>query len=126
VNAELLIDHAWGWEPCTIAGIKASSNSISSGQVLQCAYPWDKARLVVKEMADMLTLELVDKGVATDQMVLMVGYNVENLMASGRQNACKGEVITDHYGRKIPKRAHGSVNLGRHTSSTKIIVEAVM
>lgn len=129
INAELLIDHAWGWEPCTIADIKAykpSSNSISSGQVLQCAYPWDKARLVVKEMADMLTLELVDKGVVTDQMVLTVGYDTENLMGREKQNAYKGEVTTDHYGRAIPKQAHGSINLGRHTSSTRKIVEAVM
>ncbi len=129
VNAELLIDHAWGWEPCTIADIKAykpSFNSISSGQVLQCAYPWDKARLVVKEMADMLTLELVDKGLVTDQMVLTVGYDIENLTDQSKRNAYKGEVTTDYYGRAIPKKAHGSINLERHTSSTKHIVNAVM
>lgn len=129
VNAELLIDHAWGWEPCTIADIKAykpSSNSISSGQVLQCAYSWDKARLVIKEMADMLTLELVDRGLVTDQMVLTVGYDIENLTDQNKKNAYKGEVTTDYYGRAIPKKAHGSINLERHTSSTKLIVNAVM
>ena len=129
VNAELLIDHAWGWEPCTIADIKAykpSSNSMSSGQVLQCAYPFEKAKLVVREMAEGLTLELVDKGLVCDQMVLTVGYDTENLADKNKAVNYKGEVDIDHYGRTIPKQAHGSINLSRQTSSTKIITEAVV
>ena len=129
VNAELLIDHAWGWEPCTIADIKAykpSSNSISSGQVLQCAYSFEKARLVVREMTESLVLDLVDKGLVTDQLVLTVGYDRENLADPNRRGAYKGEVATDYYGRAEPKKAHGSINLARQTSSTKIIAEAAM
>lgn len=129
INAELLIDHAWGWEPCTIADIKAykpSSNSLSSGQVLQCAYSFEKARLVVHEMAEGLTLELVDKGLVCDQIVLTVGYDTENLADKNKANSYKGEITTDHYGRAVPKKAHGSINLGRQTSSSKIITEAVM
>lgn len=129
VNAELLIDHAWGWEPCTIADIKAykpSSNSISSGQVLQCAYSFEKARLVVREMTEGLVLDLVDKGLVTDQLVLTVGYDRENLADPNRRGAYKGEVATDYYGRAVPKKAHGSINLARQTSSTKIIAEAAM
>jgi DNA polymerase V len=125
VNAELLIDHAWGWEPCTIAEIKAyrpASNSISVGQVLQDPYPYDKGRLVVKEMADSLSLDLVEKRLVTDQMVLTVGYDVENLK-DGRTYG--GPVETDRYGRSIPKEAHGSINLEHRTSSSKTIVEAV-
>lgn len=127
-NAELLIDHAWGWEPCTIADIKAyrpSTNSLSSGQVLQCPYEADKARLVVREMADLLVLDLVDKGLVTDQIVLMVGYDIENLTDPDRRAAYHGAVETDRYGRQIPKQAHGSVNLGGHTSSTRKILCAV-
>ncbi len=122
VNAELLIDHAWGWENCTIAQIKAyrpSANSLGSGQVLQCAYDAKKAKLVLREMADMLSLELVEKGLVTDQIVVTVGYDVEN-------THYRGEVVTDRYGRKIPKHAHGTVNLGRQTSSTRIMVEKTM
>ncbi len=129
VNAELLIDHAWGWEPCTIADIKAykpSSNSLSSGQVLQYAYPFEKARLVLHEMAEGLTLELVDKGLVTDQLVLTVCYDKENLADKHKAASYKGEVSTDYYGRKIPKHAHSSINLGRQTSSTRIITEAFM
>ncbi len=129
VNAELLIDHAWGWEPCTIADIKAyrpESNSLGSGQVLQCPYPFHKARLVVREMADLLALELVDKGLLTDQMVLSVGYDVENLTDPGKRRAYQGSVTTDFYGRKVPKHAHGSIHLKSHTASAKRIVEAVM
>jgi DNA polymerase V len=129
VNAELLIDHAWGWEPCTIADIKAyrpGSSSISSGQVLQHPYPFEKARLIVREMTDLLVLGLVDKGLATDQMILMVGYDRENLSGSEADSSYRGEVATDPYGRRIPKPAHGSINLGRQTSSTKLIVDAVM
>ncbi|MGM9936274.1 MAG: DNA methylase [Candidatus Ornithomonoglobus sp.] len=124
INAELLIDHAWGWEPCTIADIKAykpQSNSIGSGQVLQCPYDYEKARLIVQEMADSLALDLVDKGLITDQIVLTVGYDREGLTSS-----YKGDITTDRYGRKIPKHAHGTANLGRKTSSAKLITEAVL
>jgi len=125
VNAELLIDHAWGWEPVTIADIKAytpESKSIGSGQVLQCPYGYDKARLVVREMADQLALDLVDKKLVTDQLVLTVGYDIENL--KGR--AYQGEVTTDRYGRAIPKHAHGTENLEVYTSSTRRIVTAAL
>lgn len=129
INAELLIDHAWGWEPCTIAEVKQykpSSNSLGSGQVLQCPYDFNKAKLIVKEMVDLLVLDLVDKGLVTDQIVLTVGYDIENLTDPKRRNAYKGPVTTDHYGRKIPKHAHGTANLNRQTSSTKLITDAVM
>lgn len=129
VNAELLIDHAWGYEPCTIADIKAykpESNSLGSGQVLQCAYTAQKGKLIIREMTDLLVLELVDKGLVTDQMVLTVGYDIENLTDPKKAKAYRGEVNIDRYGRKIPKHAHGSVNLGRRTSSTKLIINAVM
>ncbi len=126
VNAELLIDHAWGYEPCTIADIKAykpSSNSISAGQVLTCPYTVEKARLVVREMADMLTLELVEKGLVTDQIVLTVGYDVDNLKNEKIRSSYKGEITTDHYGRSVPKHAHGTWNIGKYTSSTKEILQ---
>ncbi len=126
VNAELLIDHAWGYEPCTIREIKAyrpESNSIGSGQVLQYPYTFEKAKLVVKEMTDLLVLDLVEKNLVTDQMVLTVGYDVESLKDGGKYN---GAVTTDRYGRKIPKHAHGTANLDRQTSSTRRITEAVM
>ncbi len=128
INAELLIDHAWGWEPCTIADIKAykpSTNSICSGQVLQYAYPFDKAKLIVREMTDLLVLDLVDKRLVTDQLVLTVGYDIENLTNSKIKQTYHGPIITDRYGRSLPKSAHGTANLGRQTSSTKLIVEAV-
>ena len=128
VNAELLIDHAWGWESCTIADIKAcrpKSSSISSGQVLPEPYDFDKGRLIVREMTDLLVLELVDKGLQTDQMVLTVVYDVENLNDPARRRAYKGETETDVYGRTMPKSAHGSVNLGGYGSSTRAITRAV-
>lgn len=128
INAELLIDHAWGWEPCTIADIKAYKpelNSIGSGQVLHCPYSAEKAKLVIREMTDLLVLDLVDKGLVTDQMVLTVGYDIENLTDPERNRTYKGPVTTDHYGRKIPKHAHGTANLGKHTSSTREIMQAV-
>ena len=124
-NAELLIDHAWGIEPTTIADVKAykpSSSSISSGQVLQEPCGYERTRLILWEMADMLSLDLVDKGLVTDQLVLTVGYDRESL-ADGHYN---GELTTDRYGRQIPKHAHGTQNLKRHTSSTRIIVDAAM
>lgn len=129
VNAELLIDHAWGWEPCTIKDIKAykpSSNSICSGQVLECPYGFEKTKLVVKEMVDLLVLDLVDKGLVTDQIVLTIGYDIENLADSEMRKAYTGPVTIDHYGRKIPKHAHGTANIGRQTSSTMLITKAVM
>ncbi len=128
MNAELLIDHAWGWEPCTIADVKAykpASNSISSGQVLMSPYPSDKAKLVVREMTDILALDLVEKGLATDQLVLTVGYDIENLSDPERRRNYHGPVTTDHYGRSIPKHAHGTANLGKPTNSAKKLVEAV-
>ena len=128
INAELLIDHAWGWEPCTIAEVKAykpSDNSIGSGQVLMHPYTFDKAKLIVREMADLLVLDLVDKGLVTDQIVITVGYDIENLSDPQRRKSYRGPVTKDHYGRAIPKHAHGTANLGRHTSSTKLILEAV-
>lgn len=124
INAELLIDHAWGVEPCTIAHIKAyrpESSSVGSGQVLHCPYTAQKARLVVREMADQLALDLVDKGLLCDQVVLTVGYDMESAKGDYR-----GEITVDLYGRKIPKHAHGSQNLGRHTASAMLIVPAVM
>ncbi len=124
VNAELLIDHAWGWEPTEIADIKAyrpENNSLSSGQVLQEPYEFPKARLVLKEMADLLSLELVSKKLVTNQIVLTVGYDIESLNKS-----YNGAVETDRYGRNVPKTAHSSENVGRYTSSTKLICEVAM
>ena len=129
INAELLIDHAWGWEPCTIADIKSyrpENNSVSSGQVLQEPYEYDKARLVVREMTDILALDLVEKKLVTDQLVLTIGHDVANLTDPERRANYTGAVRIDHYGRQIPKEAHGSVNLGRHTSSAKILTENMM
>ena len=129
VNAELLIDHAWGWEPCTIRDIRAykpQSSSLGSGQVLHCAYTAEKGKLITREMTDLLVLDLVDKALVTNQMVLTVGYDIENLTDPARQKAYRGEITTDHYGRKIPKHAHGTANLHRRTSSTRIITDAVM
>ncbi|MGN0166089.1 MAG: DNA methylase [Lachnospiraceae bacterium] len=128
INAELLIDHAWGWEPCTMEDIKSyrpESNSLSSGQVLQCPYDFEKARLVIREMTDLLVLDLVDKGLVTDQMVLTVGYDRENFENPEKLKCYNGEITKDYYGRIIPKSAHGSINLGRQTSSTKVIMEKV-
>ena len=129
VNAELLIDHAWGWEPCTIADVKAfrpSTNSISSGQVLQCPYDFEKAKLIVREMTDLLVLDLADKGLVTDQIELNIGYDIENLTDAQRRAAYAGPVTTDYYGRSVPKSAHGTANLGRKTSSTRLILDAAM
>ena len=129
INAELLIDHAWGWEPCGMAEIKAyrpESNSLSVGQVLHCPYEFDKAKLVMKEMTDGLVLDLVAKKLVTDQMVLTVGYDIENLTDPRRMTKYKGEVNIDFYGRRVPRHAHGSINLGGFTSSTRKITRAVM
>jgi DNA polymerase V len=127
VNAELLIDHAWGWEPCTMADIKAykpDSHSVGSGQVLHAPYSFDKAKLVAREMVDLLVLDLVDKGMVTDQLVMMVGYDIDNLKDAERMKNYRGAVTTDFYGRAVPKQAQGTANLGRHTSSTRKILEA--
>ncbi len=129
VNAELLIDHAWGVEPCTMADIKAykpTTNSMSAGQVLTEAYPWEKARIVIREMADQMALELVEKGLVTDQLTVTVGYDVENLLDENRRKSYHGPVTTDHYGRQVPKHAHGTANLPRQTASARMITEAVV
>ena len=126
-NAELLIDHAWGWEPCTVADIKAykpSTNSISTGQVLACPYTADKARLVVREMADQLVLDLVSKGLVTDRLVLTVGYDIDNLNDPARRINYHGRTETDRYGRTPPKAAHGTQSLGELTSSTQKLMDA--
>ena len=125
INAELLIDHAWGWEPCRMQDIKAyrpETNSICSGQVLQCPYPYDKARLVVREMAEAVAMDLLEKRLVTDQLTLTVGYDIENT-AGG---SYRGETVTDRYGRKIPKHTHGTANLPRKTSSARSITDAVL
>jgi len=129
VNAELLIDHAWGYESCTIRDIKAyrpETNSLSSGQVLHCPYDYEKAKLIVREMTDLLVLDLVDKGLVTDQIVLTVGYDMENLLDPQRRKEYKGDVTLDHYGRAIPKHAHGTANLPAHMASTSRIVKETM
>ena len=129
INAELLIDHAWGWEPCTIADIKAyrpESSSIGAGQVLQCPYPFAKARLVVQEMTDQLALDLVDKGLVSRKIELTVGYDIENLRTSELCKNYQGEVKTDRYGRNVPKHAHGTANLQQYTSSAKQMIQAVL
>ena len=129
INAELLIDHAWGYEPCTMEDVKAykpETNSISSGQVLHCPYEFDKARLVVKEMTDLMVLDLVDKGLVTNQIVLTIGYDIENITDKNISQSYKGTVTTNYYGKKVPKPAHGTTNLPKQTSSTTLITNAVM
>ncbi len=129
VNAELLIDHAWGWEPCLISDIKAyrpETNSISSGQVLTGPYDCRKTRLIVREMVDLLVLDLVEKHLVTDQIVLDIGYDIENLTNPAIRDAYKGEVLTDRYGRSVPKHAHGTVHMKQPTSSTRHITEAAL
>ena len=125
INAELLIDHAWGWEPCRMQDIKAyrpETNSICSGQVLQCPYFFEKARLVVREMAEAVALDLLEKKLVTDQLTLTVGYDIENTTGGSYH----GEIVTDRYGRKIPKHTHGTANLPRKTSSARNITDAVL
>lgn len=128
VGAELLIDHAWGWEPCTIAEIKAyrpADKSVASGQVLQEPYSFEDARLVVREMVDLLALDLVEKQLTTDQVVLTVGYDRVSLADPVRRAQYKGAVKTDPYGRAVPKQAHGTANLGQHTASARLLMDAV-
>ena len=129
INAELLIDHAWGWEPCTIEHIKSykpSAKSLSSGQVLHCPYDFTKAKLIVREMTELLVLDLVEQGYVTNSIVLTVGYDIENLTNSQISSGYKGEVTTDLYGRKVPKHAHGTANLENYTSSTEQIINCTM
>ena len=124
VKAELIIDHAWGWEPCTIAAIKAyrpENHSLSQGQVLSKPYSAEKAKLIVREMTDQLVLDMVRKRVVADQVVLNIGYD-----HTGIPEDYSGRLVLNHYGKKTPKPAHGSVNLGKHTASTKIILSAMM
>ncbi|MBR5271418.1 MAG: DNA methylase [Clostridia bacterium] len=126
VNAELLIDHAWGYEPCTMEDIRAyrpETKSIGTGQVLHCPYNFDKAKLILKEMTELLVLDLVEKGFVTNQMVITIGYDIDNLKGN---IAYKGEITTDRYGRRVPKHAHGTANLDGYTSSTKKIMDAVL
>ena len=128
VNAELLIDHAWGWEPCTIAEVRAykpQTKSLGSGQVLHCPYDFEKARIIVREMTELLVLDMVEKKLVTNQIVLTVGYDIENLTDPKRRSAYKGEVTTDFYGRQVPKHAHGTVNTEEYTSSTSELIGAV-
>ena len=129
INAELLIDHAWGWEPTTIADIKSyqpEGSSLGSGQVLQHPYEYDKTRIVVKEMTELLVLDMMSKKLVTDQMILMIGYDIENLKDESRRKAYLGEVTIDRYGREVPKAAHGSINLGGFTDSSAKIVAKVL
>ncbi len=129
VNAELLIDHAWGWESCTIADIKAYkplNNSLTTGQVLQTPYDCEKAKLIVREMTELLVLDLVEKALVTNQIVLTIGYDIENLTDKSISSKYQGDVVVDRYGRKIPKHAHGTSNLREYTSSTKEIVNVTM
>ena len=129
INAELLIDHAWGYEPTTIDKIKAyrpETNSLSVGQVLHCPYNYEKTRLIVKEMAEGLSLDLVKKGLVTNQIVLTIGYDAESLTNPEISKLYNGEVTLDRYGKTIPKHGHGTENLDHYTASTKIIMEATM
>ena len=126
VNAELLIDHAWGWEPCTIENIKAykpTTNSISSGQVLHCPYDYKKTKLIVKEMADLLSLDLVAKDFVTNQLVMTIGYDIDNLTNPDIREIYNGAITLDHYGREVPKHAHGTINIDHYTSSSKTITD---
>ena len=129
INAELLIDHAWGWEPTTIAQIKAykpSTNSLSSGQVLHEPYDYENTKLIVKEMADLLSLDLVSKKLVTDQIVLTIGYDVENLTNPKIRDIYIGEITLDYYGRRIPKPSHGTIRIDHHTSSSTIITNKII
>lgn len=129
VNAEFLIDHAWGYEPCTIRDAKKykpSTNSISQGQVLHCPYNYEKTKLIVREMTDNLVLDLVEKNLKTDQFVLTIGYDVESLTTPEIARKYRGEVTIDAYGRRVPKHSHGTVNIDHKTSSTKVITNEIM
>ena len=129
VNAELLIDHAWGYEPCTIDGVKSykpTRNSISSGQVLHCPYTYKKAILIIKEMSDLLALDLVAKKLVTDQLVLTIGYDIENLTNLDIRESYTGPITKDPYGREVPKHSHGTININHKTSSSKVIMDHML
>lgn len=129
VNAELLIDHAWGYEPCTIESIKAykpTTNSLSSGQVLQCPYDYKKTKLIIKEMADLIALDLVDKGLMTNQITLTINYDIENLTNVNIRDKYDGEITVDNYGREVPKHSHGTYNFEYYTSSSKKIIDGTI
>ena len=129
VNAELLIDHSWGWECATIKSIKdykPTTNSISSGQVLHCPYNYEKTKTIIKEMTELLSLDLVKKGIVTSQLVLDIGYDIENLTNPSLNNLYNGEITLDRYGRKVPKHAHGTINIDHKTSSSKILIEEIL
>ena len=129
VNAELLIDHAWGWEPVTIADIKGyrpENNSLSSGQVLQCPYSFEKTKIIVREMTELLALDMASQKLMTDQIVLHVSYDVENLLDAERRKNYHGEITTDYYGRQVPKHAHGTVNMEEFTNSGRMLSQAVV
>ena len=126
VNAELLIDHAWGWEPVTMQQVKAyrpETKSMSSGQVLQEPYTADKARVVILEMADAVSYDLIEEGVVTDQLVLTIGYDVESLTNKTISSKYKGKIKMDWYGRRVPVHSHGTINIEVPTSSSKILIE---
>ena len=128
VNAELLIDHAWGWEPCTMQDIKVykpETTSIGSGQVLHCGTDYAQTRLIVREMADQLAMDLLEKGMMTKQLVLTIGYDIENLTDPVRRAGYHGPITVDRYGRRVPKAAHGTANLAHYASSSRLILEAV-
>ncbi len=129
INSKMLVDHAWGYEPCTIEEAKAytpKNKSISTGQVLQSPYTFEKARIIVWEMLELLSLDLVDKRLLTNQIVLTIGYDIENLTNPEISNYYKGEIKTDFYGRKVPKHAHGTANIDRQTSSTRLITDVAL
>ena len=123
VNAELLIDHAWGWEPCTMAAIKAykaPSKSIGTGQVLSCAYDHKKTEIILKEMIESLSMDLFEKHLVTNKLVLTIGYDIENM------KDYHGEIMEDRYGRKLPKQLHGTINLDTYTSSYRLMCDALL
>lgn len=129
VNAELLIDHAWGWEPCTMDYIKSyrpASNSISNGQVLQSPYTFKKARIVVEEMSDALSLQLVERRIVTNKMTLTIGYDRESLVNPDVRAKYHGEIRVDHYGRQVPKYAHGTATPPEPTSSSRMIIDSIL
>ena len=129
MNAELLIDHAWGYEPCTMADVKAyrpENTSLSSGQVLQRPYAYNEAKLIVREMTDLLVLDLVDKGLVCDSVVLTLNYDAVNLTDPDRRKEYRGKIVLDRYGRETPEHSHGTAALGGHTSSTRKIIDAMM
>lgn len=129
INAELLIDHAWGYEPCGMKEVKAykpENSSLGSGQVLHCAYDYEKSRLIIKEKADQLSLDLVDKNLVTDQLVLTIGYDIDNLTDPDIRKLYHGPVVVDYLGRRVPKHAHGTISLSEMTSSTRLITDAAV